>query len=225
MSDKKRVIVLDDLAPEGVDHLLGAGLAVEVGAGWAEAEVLRRVPGCHALVVGPGTPVTAAVLAAGADLKVVGRTGVGAGGIDVVEATRRGIVVVDAPDSALISEAEHALALVLACARDLTGADADLRAGRAASSRVPGDGVEVRGKTLGIAGAGPGFVPARRARPRARHDRARLRRGRGRRRRWTSSSRHACTPRPTSSSWRRRLPGRPRSAPPSWGSSKQAPAS
>ena len=96
--------------------------------------MLRRVPGCHALVAGPGTPVTAAVLAAGAELKVVGRAGVDVGEIDVAEATRRGIVVVHAPDSALISEAEHALALVLACARDLAGADAALRAGDAARS-------------------------------------------------------------------------------------------
>jgi D-3-phosphoglycerate dehydrogenase / 2-oxoglutarate reductase len=156
MSDKKRVIVLDDLAPEGVEHLLGAGLAVESGAGWDEAEVLRRMPGCHALVAGPGTPVTAAVLAAGGDLKVVGRAGVDVRGIDLAEATRRGIVVVHAPDSALISEAEHALALVLACVRDLAGADAELRSGRSATPRRPGDGVEVHRKTLGLAGVTPG---------------------------------------------------------------------
>jgi D-3-phosphoglycerate dehydrogenase len=150
MSEKKRVIVLGDLAAEGVDHLLGEGLDVEAGAGWDDAELLRRVPGCHGIVAGPGTPVTAAVLAASGELKVVGSAGVDVGEIDVAEATRRGIVVVHAPDSALNSEAEHALALVLACARDLTGADADLRSGRA-SSRRPGDGIEVRGKTLGLA--------------------------------------------------------------------------
>ena len=154
MSEKK-VIVLDDLAPEGVGHLLGEGLAVEAGAGWDDAEVLRRVPGCQALIAGPGASVTAAVLAAGRELKVVGSAGVDVGGIDVVEATRRGIVVVHAPDSALISEAEHALALVLACARDLVGADAALRGDDDAAMRSAGGGVEVRGKTLGLAGVSP----------------------------------------------------------------------
>ena len=153
MSDKKRVIVLDDLAPEVVEQLLGAGLAVETGARWDEAELLRRMPGCDALVVGPGTPVGAAVLAAGIDLKVVARAGVDVGGIDVAEATRRGVVVVHAPDAGDVSEAEHALALVLAVARDLGGADASLRSGKTAWSQ--GDGVEVRGKTLGLIGVRP----------------------------------------------------------------------
>ena len=152
MSEKKRVIVLDDLAPEGVELLLDQGLAVEAGVSWDEAELLRRVPGCHALIAGPGTQVTAAVLASGGGLKVVGRAGVDVGDIDVPEATRRGIVVVHAPDSALISEAEHALALVLACARGLAAADAALRSG---GSATPGDGIELRHKTLGLAGVNP----------------------------------------------------------------------
>ena len=154
MSDRKRVIVLDDLAPEAVEHLLGAGLAVEAGVGWDEAEVLRRVPGCEALVVGPGTPVAAAVLAAGADLRIVATAGVDVEGIDVAEATRRGVLVVHAPDAGDVSAAEHALALVLAVARDLGGADAALRAGGAA--RSPGEGVELRGKTLGLVGVRAG---------------------------------------------------------------------
>ena len=153
MSEKKRVIVLDDLAPEGVELLVGEGLAVETGVGWDEAELLLRIPGCSAIIAGPGTPVTAAVLAAGEGLRVVGRAAVDVGEIDVSEATWRGIVVVHAPDSALMSEAEHALALVLACVRDLSGADGALRRGDTA--RRTGDGVEVRGKTLGIIGVRP----------------------------------------------------------------------
>ena len=153
MSEKKRVIVLGDLAREGVDLLVGEGLAVETSGGRDEAELLLRVPGCSAIIAGAGAPVTGAVLAAGEELKVVGRAGVDVGEIDVSEATRRGIVVVHAPDSALISEAEHALALVLACTRDLSGADTALRRGDTA--RRTGDGVEVRGKTLGIIGVRP----------------------------------------------------------------------
>ena len=151
MSDKKRVIVLDDLAPEGVEHLLGEGLAVEAGAGWDEAELLRRVPGCHALVVGPGTPVTAAVLAAGADLRSSARAGVDVEGIDVAEATRRGIVVVHAPDAgARLGGRARAGAGAGVSPATWRGADAALRAGDAAPA--PGDGVEVRGKTLGLVG-------------------------------------------------------------------------
>ena len=74
-------------------------------------------------------------------------------GIDVAEATCRGIVVVHAPDAGLVSEAEHALALVLACARDLAGADAALR--RSEAGRRAEDGVEIRGKTLGLVGRAP----------------------------------------------------------------------
>ena len=90
------------------------------------------------------------MLAAGRALEVVGAAGADVAGIDVAEATRRGILVVHAPDGALVSEAEHALALVLAVARDLAGADAALRGGPA--GHVPGAGVEVRGKTLGLVG-------------------------------------------------------------------------
>ena len=130
MSEKKRVIVLDDLAPEGIERLRGEGLAVErrrLGRGGAAAPAST---GYHA----PRSPARARrspppSWRRARALKVVGRAGVDVGGIDVAEATRRGIVVVHAPDAGLVSEAEHALALVLACARDLSGADAALRAG------------------------------------------------------------------------------------------------
>ena len=89
----------------------------------------------------------------GSALRVIGCAGEDTAAIDVAELTRRGILVVNAPDCALISEAEHALALVLAVARDLAGADAALRRGDA--SRRAGAGAEVRGKTLGLVGVRP----------------------------------------------------------------------
>jgi D-3-phosphoglycerate dehydrogenase len=153
MSEKKRVIVLGDLAPECVARLRDDGLHVDERPAWGEAEAAAGLDGYEALVAGPGAPVTAAVLAAGRALEVVGVAGADVGDLAVAEATRRGILVVQAPDSALVSEAEHALALVLAVARDLAGADAALRGG--ASGRLPGDGVEVRGKTLGLVGVRP----------------------------------------------------------------------
>ncbi len=154
MSEKKRVIVLEELAPEGIELLRGEGLEVETGAGWDDGELLRRIPGCHGLIVGPAHPVTAETLRAGGDLQVVGRTGLSAANIDVAEATRRGIVVATTPQSNAISAAEQAMALVLACARDLAGTHADLRAGRWQPDKWARSGVEVRGRTLGIIGSG-----------------------------------------------------------------------
>ena len=156
MSEKKRVIVLEELAPEGIELLRSEGLEVDFGVGWDKDELLRRIPGCHGLIVGPAHGVTAEVLRAGGDLQVVGRTGLNVDNVDVAEATRRGIVVANTARSNAISAAEQALALVLACARDLAGTHADLRAGRWQPDVWARSGVEVRGRTLGI--VGPGHV-------------------------------------------------------------------
>jgi D-3-phosphoglycerate dehydrogenase / 2-oxoglutarate reductase len=154
MSEKKRVIVLEELAPEGVELLRSDGLEVDAGAGWDEDELLRRIPGCHGLIVGPAHAVTAEILRAGSDLQVIGRTGLSVANVDVAAATRRGIVVADTPLSNAVSAAEQALALVLACARDLAGAHADLRAGRWEPDAWARSSVEVRGRTLGLVGLG-----------------------------------------------------------------------
>ena len=156
MSAKKRVIILEELAAEGIELLRSEGLEVDDGAGWGEDELLRRIPGCHGLIVGSAHSVTAEILRAGGDLQVVGRTGPSVANVDVAEATKRGIVVVDTPQSNAISAAEQALALLLACARDLAGTHADLRAGRWEPDAWARSGVEVRGRTLGI--VGPGHV-------------------------------------------------------------------
>jgi D-3-phosphoglycerate dehydrogenase len=154
MSEKKRVIVLEELAPEGIELLRSEGLEVDFGVGWDKDELLRRIPGCHGLIVGPAHGVTAEILRAGGDLQVVGRTGLNVDNVDVAEATRRGIVVANTARSNAISAAEQALALVLACARDLAGTHADLRAGRWQPDVWARSGVEVRGRTLGIVGLG-----------------------------------------------------------------------
>jgi D-3-phosphoglycerate dehydrogenase / 2-oxoglutarate reductase len=165
MSEKKRVIVLEDLALEGMERLRGEGLEVENGTRWDERQLLRRMPGCHGLVVGPAAAVTAEVLRAGAELQVVGRTGPVAVNVDLAEATRRGVVVVTTPQSNAISSAEQALAMLLASARDLAGVDHDLRAGRWEQATWAGSSVEVRGRTLGIIGlAGAGALVAESAR-------------------------------------------------------------
>ncbi len=152
MSEQKRVAILEDLAPECIAALEEAGLAADVVPEWDEAELERGIAGYDALIVGPSARVTAAALRAGRTLRVVGTTGVAVDAIDVDEATRRGVVVVNAPDSDVVSAAEHTVALLLACARGLAGADADLRAGGWQPRRWSDAGVEVRGKTLGLVG-------------------------------------------------------------------------
>jgi len=151
MNGTTRVLAAGELAPECIARLREDGLAVDEQAAWGEADLVAGVEGYDALIAGPGVPVSAAILAAGHALRVVGRAGVDVIGVDVAEATRRGIIVVHAPDAGLVSEAEQALALALACARDLAAADAQLRSAPAPTPRLPG-GIEVRGKTLGLAG-------------------------------------------------------------------------
>ena len=99
MNGTMSVLVVGDLAPECIARLEEGGLRVDARPGWGEAELAGGVDGYHALVAGPGAPVTAAVLARGQALSVVGSAGVDVDGIDVAEATRRGIVVVHAPDA------------------------------------------------------------------------------------------------------------------------------
>ncbi|MDO8688317.1 MAG: phosphoglycerate dehydrogenase, partial [Dehalococcoidales bacterium] len=109
------------------------------------------------------TQVTAAVIEAGKKLQVIGRAGVGVDNIDVEEATRRGIVVVNAPTGNTISAAEHTIALMLSLARHIPQANASLKSGL--WRRNDFVGTEVRNKTLGIIGLGNvGSEVARRAR-------------------------------------------------------------
>jgi len=157
-----RVLVTEELAPSGLAALAGAGHEVDVGLGLGPEELLAAVPGAAALVVRSATKVTADVLEAGRDLVVVGRAGIGVDNVDVAAATRRGVMVVNAPLSITLSTAEHTMALLLAQARNVARADAALRAGRWEKSRW--QGVELHGKTLGLLGLGRiGSLVAQRA--------------------------------------------------------------
>lgn len=146
-----RILVADPLAEDGLDRLRQAG-EVTVKTKLTEAELVELVPGFDAIVVRSETKVTHAVLEAGRDLRVVGRAGVGVDNIDVEAATRRGILVVNAPRGNIIAAAEHSIGLLFAVARSIPQADASVRAGRWERSRFTG--VEIRGKTMGIVGLG-----------------------------------------------------------------------
>jgi D-3-phosphoglycerate dehydrogenase len=158
----ERVLVAEPLAASGLEAMAAAGLEVDVQTDLDLPALLRAIKGAAALVIRSATQVTAEVLEAGSDLVVVGRAGIGLDNVDVVEATRRGVMVVNAPQSNILSAAEHTLALLLSQARNVPQANADLHAGK--WNRSKWEGVELHGKTLGIVGLGRvGVLVAQRA--------------------------------------------------------------
>src|SRR6201747_378965 len=157
-----RVLVAEPLAESGLDAMRAAGLEVEVKTGLSADELCAALPGVSALVIRSATQVTADILAAGTDLIVVGRAGIGLDNVDVAEATRRGVMVVNAPQSNILSAAEHTMALLLSQARNVPQANSDLKSGQ--WNRSKWEGVELHGKTLGIVGLGRvGVLVAQRA--------------------------------------------------------------
>ena len=146
-----RILVADPLAEDGLERLRRAG-EVTVVSKLPEAELIARIADFDALVVRSETKVTATVIDAGRKLRVVGRAGVGVDNIDVPAATRRGIVVVNAPRGNIVAAAEHTIALLLALARWVPQADASVKRGEWTRARFVG--TEIRGKTLGVIGLG-----------------------------------------------------------------------
>src|SRR3954454_22132682 len=147
-----RVLVTEEIAEGGLDRLRDAGHEVDVRLDVSATDLLDVVKGAHALIIRSATKVTAEVLDAGADLVVVGRAGIGLDNVDVDHATRRGVMVVNAPQSNVLSAAEQTMALLLAQARNVPQAHAALVAGRWERSKW--EGVELADKTLGVIGLG-----------------------------------------------------------------------
>ena len=157
-----RILVTEQLAQRGLDLMAAAGHQVDEQLDLDPAGLLSAVPGAAAVIIRSATQVTADVLEAGTDLVVVGRAGIGLDNVDVVAATRRGVMVVNAPQSNVLSAAEHTMALLLAQARNIPQASAALKQGRWERSRW--EGVELYGKTLGVIGLGRiGTLVAQRA--------------------------------------------------------------
>jgi D-3-phosphoglycerate dehydrogenase len=160
-SDRRRILVSDPVAAEGVELLRAAG-DVDVRTGLPAEELTACISEYQALVVRSETKVTRPVIEAARHLLVVGRAGVGVDNIDLEAATERGVIVVNAPQGNTVAAAEHTVALLLALARHIPQADASMRAGKWARKEFLG--TEVRGKTLGIVGLGKiGSAVARRA--------------------------------------------------------------
>ncbi len=157
-----KVLVADALSKEGIE-IMKRVAEVEIKTGLKEAELISIIGNYEGLVVRSQTQVTAPIIEAGKKLMVIGRAGVGVDNIDLEAASRRGILVVNAPTGNTISAAEHAIALMLSLARHIPNANFALKAGKWERSKFTG--TEVRGKTLGIVGLGNvGSAVARRAR-------------------------------------------------------------
>jgi D-3-phosphoglycerate dehydrogenase / 2-oxoglutarate reductase len=153
-----KVLVRESIAPAGVD-LLRERFDVDVDSDSALEDIIGRY---DAIVVRSATKLTADLIERATNLKVIGRAGVGVDNVDVEAATRRGIVVANAPESTVVSAAEHTIGLLVALARNIPQAHAALKQGR--WERKAYGGIELAGKTLGVLGFGRiGQQVARRA--------------------------------------------------------------
>ncbi|MDQ4095595.1 MAG: phosphoglycerate dehydrogenase [Actinomycetota bacterium] len=156
-----KVLVSDSLSEAGVEAL-AQHAEVDVRTGLSAEELSEIIGGYDALVIRSATKVTADVIERGENLKVIGRAGIGLDNVDVDAATRHGVMVVNAPQSNVLSAAEHTMALLLAQARNIPQAHASLSGGT--WNRERWQGVELHGKTLGIVGLGRvGTLVAQRA--------------------------------------------------------------
>ena len=159
-----RVLVSDNLGEVGIRMLEAEdGIDVDVKTGLSP-EALKDIIGeYHALIIRSATKVTEDLLSAAHRLKVVGRAGIGLDNVDIPAATRRGVVVMNTPDGNVITTAEHAIAMMMALARNIPQGTASLRAGRWEKKKLQGR--EICGKTLGVIGFGKiGSIVADRAR-------------------------------------------------------------
>jgi D-3-phosphoglycerate dehydrogenase / 2-oxoglutarate reductase len=157
-----KVLVKEPIAEAGIDLLRANELDVELGLDWPPEDLTSRIGEFDAVIVRSATKVTADLIGRAERLKVIGRAGTGVDNVDVEAATRRGIVVVNAPEANTIAAAEHTIALLLALCRNVPQAHASLTGGEWARSRF--GGAELYGKTLGVIGFGRiGQLVAKRA--------------------------------------------------------------
>ena len=150
---RPKVLVADSISSRGVEELSRDDkLDVVVKTGLKPAELEKIATDVAAIIVRSETKLTSQVIEAAKSLRVIGRAGVGVDNIDVETATRRGVVVLNAPGGNTISTAEHAFSLLLCVARKIPQADASVRGG--SWTRTQFQGVELYDKTLGIIGMG-----------------------------------------------------------------------
>jgi D-3-phosphoglycerate dehydrogenase len=148
-----KVLVVDGVAPEGLSVLQkAADIVLDIRPKLSPEELLAIIPEYDALIVRSATKVSATVLARAEKLKIIGRAGVGVDNIDVRAATARGVIVANTPGGNTIAAAEHAVAMMLALARNIPEANARMKAG--VWDKKSFVGVELRNKVLGVIGIG-----------------------------------------------------------------------
>jgi D-3-phosphoglycerate dehydrogenase len=145
---KAKVLIREKIADAGIE-LLQARFDVDVDA---NGELAEKIGAYDAIVIRSATKLTADLIEAGTNLRVIGRAGVGVDNVDVEAATRKGIVVANAPESNVVSAAEHTIGLLVALARNIPQAHAAMKQGKWERSKW--GGVELADKTLGVLGFG-----------------------------------------------------------------------
>ncbi len=157
-----KVLISDNLSPAAVDVFQERGVEVDVRTGMNEEELCAIIGDYDGLAIRSATKVTPTVLDHAKKLKVIGRAGIGVDNVDVVAATNKGVVVMNTPFGNSVTTAEHAIAMMMALARQLPNADRSTRAGKWEKSKFMG--VELTGKALGLIGCGNiGSIVAERA--------------------------------------------------------------
>jgi D-3-phosphoglycerate dehydrogenase len=147
-----KVLISDQMDPNAAEIFRARGIEVDEKPGLSKDELKAIIGDYDGLAIRSATKVTADVLDAAANLKVVGRAGIGVDNVDIPAASSRGVVVMNTPFGNSITTAEHAIALMFALARELPTADASTQAGKWEKNRFMG--VELTNKTLGLIGAG-----------------------------------------------------------------------
>lgn len=148
-----KVLVTDSLSEKGLEILRTAeGIEVDVRSGISPEELKQAVGDCHALIIRSQTKVTAEIVECAPNLKVIGRAGVGIDNVDIAEATRHGIIVMNSPEGNTISTCELTMAMILGLSRRVHEASASAKAGEWDRKRFVG--IELMNKTLGIVGLG-----------------------------------------------------------------------
>jgi len=152
MSDERlKVLVKEKIGDSGVE-LLRERFDVDLGVDWTDEQLAERIGDYHGILIRSATKMTAELIERAVNLRVIGRAGVGVDNVDVQAATRRGIVVANAPESNVVTAAEHTMALLLALARNIPQAYVSLTSGKWERSKF--SGVELYEKTLGVLGFG-----------------------------------------------------------------------
>src|SRR5512140_395309 len=147
-----KVLVSDNISQKGVDILKKAGLEVDVKTGMKPEELKACIGQYSGLVIRSATKVTADIISAATNLRVIGRAGSGLDNVDKAAASKKGIVVMNTPGGNTITTAEHTMAMLFSVARLIPQATASMKAGKWEKKKFMG--VELLHKTLGIVGLG-----------------------------------------------------------------------